>query len=102
MDAVVFDLGRVLLDWDPRYYYRPFFANEETLEDFVQRVIAHEWYLEMDAGKPSGREGGFRIPFLVRGCNRLRRARNRETRSAHFRTGDLALPSGSGEDGVHR
>ncbi len=54
MDAVLFDLGKVLLDWDPRYYYRPFFANEETLEDFVQRVIAHEWYLEMDAGKPSG------------------------------------------------
>jgi len=54
MDTVLFDLGRVLLDWDPRYYYRPFFANEETLEDFVQRVIAHEWYLEMDAGKPSG------------------------------------------------
>jgi 2-haloacid dehalogenase len=53
MDAVLFDLGRVLLDWDPRYYYRPLFADEETLEDFVQRVIAHEWYLEMDAGKPS-------------------------------------------------
>ena len=54
MDAVLFDLGRVLLDWDPRYYYRHLFAKEETLEDFVQRVIAHEWYLEMDAGKPSG------------------------------------------------
>ena len=54
MDAVLFDLGKVLLDWDPRYYYRPLFASEEALEDFVQRVIAHEWYLEMDAGKPSG------------------------------------------------
>jgi len=52
MDAVLFDLGKVLLDWDPRYYYRPLFAKEETLEDFVQQVVPHDWYLEMDAGKP--------------------------------------------------
>lgn len=52
IDAVVFDLGRVLLDWDPRYYYRRFFGNDEALEHFVQQVIPHDWYLEMDAGKP--------------------------------------------------
>lgn len=53
MDAVLFDLGKVLLDWDPRYYYRRFFPTEEALERFVQDVIAHDWYLEMDAGKPA-------------------------------------------------
>jgi len=53
MDAVLFDLGKVLLDWDPRYYYRSLFADEGELEDFVQRVIGHDWYLEMDAGKPA-------------------------------------------------
>ena len=53
MDAVLFDLGKVLLDWDPRYFYRPFFGDERALEHFVQRVVAPEWILEMDAGKPS-------------------------------------------------
>ena len=51
IDAALFDLGRVLLDWDPRYYYRSLFSSEEALEQFVQIVVAHDWYLEMDAGK---------------------------------------------------
>ena len=54
MDAVVFDLGKVLLDWDPRYYYRRFLESDEALDHFVQQVVPHDWYLEMDAGKPSG------------------------------------------------
>ena len=53
MDTVLFDLGRVLLDWDPRYYYGRFFSSDDALEHFVQHVIAHDWYLEMDAGKPA-------------------------------------------------
>jgi 2-haloacid dehalogenase len=53
MDAVLFDLGKVLLDWDPRYYYRRFFADEDELEEFVQRVVGHDFYLAMDAGKPA-------------------------------------------------
>jgi 2-haloacid dehalogenase len=53
VDAVLFDLGKVLLDWDPRYFYRRFFGEDAALEDFVQRVVAQEWILEMDAGKPA-------------------------------------------------
>lgn len=53
MDAVLFDLGKVLLDWDPRYYYRDFFDDERALEAFVREVVAPEWILEMDAGKPA-------------------------------------------------
>jgi 2-haloacid dehalogenase len=51
-DAIVFDLGGVLVDWNPRYLYRPLFADEAALEDFLARVCAPEWNLEMDAGKP--------------------------------------------------
>ncbi|OGA16959.1 MAG: hypothetical protein A3G25_15725 [Betaproteobacteria bacterium RIFCSPLOWO2_12_FULL_63_13] len=51
IDAVLFDLGRVLLDWDPRYYYRSLIPSEDALEHFVRVVVAHAWYLEMDAGK---------------------------------------------------
>jgi 2-haloacid dehalogenase len=54
IDAALFDLGKVLLDWDPRYYYaRHFNGDEDSLEDFVRRVIATEWIVEMDAGKPA-------------------------------------------------
>jgi 2-haloacid dehalogenase len=53
LDAVLFDLGKVLLDWDPRYFYRDFFDDEAALEDFVRRVVAPEWIVEMDAGKPA-------------------------------------------------
>jgi 2-haloacid dehalogenase len=55
-EAVLFDLGKVLLDWDPRYFYVRFFpADEAGLEHFVRHVVAPEWILEMDAGKPAAK-----------------------------------------------
>jgi 2-haloacid dehalogenase len=53
MDAVLFDLGKVLLDWSPRYYYERFFAYDAAgLAHFLEEVIAREWILEMDRGLP--------------------------------------------------
>ena len=53
MDAVLFDLGKVLLDWSPRYYYERFFAGDEgALARFLDEVVAPEWILEMDRGRP--------------------------------------------------
>ena len=54
MDTVVFDLGKVLLDWDPRYFYRQFFAKPRALERFLAEALPPEWVAEMDAGKPAG------------------------------------------------
>jgi 2-haloacid dehalogenase len=52
-DSVVFDLGKVLLDWDPRYYYSQYFEGDEAgLEHFVQVVVASSWIVGMDAGLP--------------------------------------------------
>jgi len=50
MEAVVFDLGKVLLDWNPRYYYERFFADEPALARFLAEVVSSEWILEMDRG----------------------------------------------------
>ena len=36
--AVVFDLGGVLLDWDPRHLYRRLFADPGEMEDFLARI----------------------------------------------------------------
>jgi 2-haloacid dehalogenase len=53
MDAVLFDLGKVLLDWSPRYYYERFFPGDEAaLARFLDEVVAPTWILEMDRGLP--------------------------------------------------
>ncbi len=36
--AVVFDIGGVLLDWDPRHLYRQLIADPEQLDDFLGRI----------------------------------------------------------------
>ena len=54
IDTVVFDLGKVLLDWDPRYFYAGHFRGDPAaLEHFVTRIIPSAWIGEMDAGKPA-------------------------------------------------
>jgi 2-haloacid dehalogenase len=51
--AVVFDLGGVLIDWDPRYLYRSLFGgNEEAMETFLAEVTTPEWNQQQDAGRP--------------------------------------------------
>lgn len=51
--AVVFDLGGVLIDWDPRYLYRSMFdGDEEAMEAFLAEVTTPEWNALQDAGRP--------------------------------------------------
>ena len=50
--AVVFDLGGVLIDWDPRYLYRTLFADETAMEDFLTTVTTPDWNRAQDAGRP--------------------------------------------------
>jgi 2-haloacid dehalogenase len=51
--TVVFDLGGVLLDWNPRYVYRQVFAGDEArMEWFLREVCGPEWNTRQDAGHP--------------------------------------------------
>ena len=50
--TVVFDLGGVLIDWDPRYAYRQLGGTEDEIEHFLEHVAVGEWNRQMDAGKP--------------------------------------------------
>jgi len=53
IEAALFDLGKVLLDWDPRYFYARYFPGDaRRLEHFMARVVDGAWIKEMDAGKP--------------------------------------------------
>jgi 2-haloacid dehalogenase len=49
---VVFDIGQVLIQWDPRHLYRELFDGEEELmEHFLETVCTPAWNLEQDRGR---------------------------------------------------
>lgn len=52
IDAVVFDIGNVLLDWDARRVYRPLGMSDDEIEAFFERVDFGAWNLEQDRGRP--------------------------------------------------
>ena len=50
--TVVFDLGGVLIDWDPRYAYRQLGGTEAEIEHFLAEVATSDWNHQFDAGRP--------------------------------------------------
>lgn len=52
IDTIIFDLGGVLIDWNPRYVYRKVFKTEEEVEWFLENVTTSEWNENQDAGYP--------------------------------------------------
>jgi 2-haloacid dehalogenase len=51
-DTVIFDLGGVLIDWNPRYLYRQLFDDEAAMEHFLAEVCSPAWNEQQDAGRP--------------------------------------------------
>jgi 2-haloacid dehalogenase len=49
--TVVFDLGGVLIDWNPRYLYRSLIADEAAMEDFLANVCNGVWNEKQDGGR---------------------------------------------------
>ena len=47
----VFDVGGVLLDWNPRYLYRKLFDDAAEMEVFLAEICSPAWNLTMDAGR---------------------------------------------------
>jgi 2-haloacid dehalogenase len=50
--AIAFDLGGVMIDWNPRYLYRKLFADEAAMERFLAEICTPEWNARFDAGRP--------------------------------------------------
>ena len=50
--AVIFDVGNVLYDWDPRFLYERLIEDEQALDAFLRDVVTVEWHLQHDAGRP--------------------------------------------------
>ncbi len=57
IDAVVFDIGNVLIEWDPRHLYRRLFTHYDATPDearvswFLAEVCHHDWNVEQDRGR---------------------------------------------------
>ena len=53
INTIIFDLGGVLIDWDPKYVYRDVFnGDEEKVTWFLNNICTSEWNVEHDAGRP--------------------------------------------------
>ncbi len=50
--AVVFDIGGVLLDWNPRYLYRKLIPDPAQMEWFLSTVCTPQWHDAHDRGTP--------------------------------------------------
>ena len=53
IDTIVFDLGGVLIDWQPAYVFlKEFRGNQNKMNHFLDTICAWEWNLNQDAGYP--------------------------------------------------
>ena len=49
--TIIFDLGAVLIDWNPHYMYSTIFRDEEEMKNFLATVTTSDWNEEQDAGR---------------------------------------------------
>ncbi len=49
--TIIFDLGGVLIDWDPRYLYRKLLDDETAIDAFLNEVCTPDWNEQQDAGR---------------------------------------------------
>ena len=48
---IVFDIGGVLVDSNPRYLFKDYFKDNREMEYFLKNICSHEWNLEQDKGR---------------------------------------------------
>lgn len=59
--AVIFDVGKVLFDWEPRYLYERLIGDDRALEAFLATVVTKDWHFQHDAGRPFAETSAERI-----------------------------------------
>ncbi len=50
-DTIIFDLGGVLIDWNPRHLYNKILKGEDEITWFLENVCTPEWNEQQDAGR---------------------------------------------------
>lgn len=50
--TIIFDLGGVLIDWNPEYVFRELIPDDARRNYFFQNICTYEWNIAQDAGRP--------------------------------------------------
>lgn len=48
---IIFDFGGVLMDWNPRYFFKDYFNDDQKMEYFLEHIAQSEWNEEQDRGR---------------------------------------------------
>lgn len=48
---IIFDFGGVVMDWNPRYFFKDYFKDDEKMEFFLKNIAVDEWNAEQDRGR---------------------------------------------------
>ena len=48
---IIFDFGGVVMDWNPRYYFKNHFNDDDKMEFFLKNIATDEWNIEQDRGR---------------------------------------------------
>lgn len=48
---IIFDFGGVVMDWNPRYFFKDHFNDDEKMEHFLKNIATDEWNAEQDRGR---------------------------------------------------
>ncbi|MCF6297809.1 MAG: hypothetical protein L3J08_07490 [Flavobacteriaceae bacterium] len=51
INTIIFDIGGVLVDWNPEYLYKKVFDTQEEVDWFLNHVCTPEWNIKQDAGR---------------------------------------------------
>lgn len=51
IDTIIFDLGGVLIDWNPEYVFREVIPDAERRAHFFENICTSDWNVEQDAGR---------------------------------------------------
>jgi 2-haloacid dehalogenase len=51
INTIIFDLGAVLIDWNPHHLYRKIFDDEAQMLHFLQHICTPDWNEEQDGGR---------------------------------------------------
>jgi len=52
INTIIFDLGGVLIDWNPNYVYKDIFPDEKERQWFFDNICTMDWNENQDAGYP--------------------------------------------------
>jgi len=51
INAIIFDLGNVLIDWNPNHLFDKLFTDKEQQKHFLQHICTPDWNEQQDAGR---------------------------------------------------